>query len=65
MRTSLEFDVTAANHSALVARAENEVRVYLELSKEDDLASHVDMELKVEANQQDDNYVAHVHVRIK
>jgi hypothetical protein len=64
MRTSLEFDVTAANHSALVAKAENEVRVYLELSKEDDLASHVDMELKVEAGQKDD-YIAHVHVRIK
>jgi hypothetical protein len=64
MRTSLEFDVTAANHSALVTKAENEVRVYLELSKEDDLASHVDMELKVEAGQKDD-YIAHVYVRIK
>jgi len=64
MRTTLEFNVIAATHSALVAKAESELRTYLELSKEDDLTSHADMELKVEAHQNND-YIAHVHVRIK
>lgn len=64
MRTSLEFSVTAANHSALVAKAEGQVRTYLELPKDADLTSYVDMELKVEA-QEDKDYVAHAHVRIK
>jgi hypothetical protein len=64
MRTTLEFSVVAATHSALIAKAESEVQKYLELAEGDDLASHADMELKVEAHDNKE-YIAHIHVRIK
>ena len=64
MRTTLEFSVIAATHSALVAKAKSEVKTYLELAEDDDLSSHADMELKVEAHK-DKEYIAHVHVRVK
>jgi len=64
MRTSLEFNVLGETHKELVEKAEKKIRAYLDLSHAQDLASQVDVELKVEAGQKDD-YVAHVHVRIK
>jgi hypothetical protein len=62
MRTSLEFNVTGSTHKDLVQEAEKAIKSYLELDEED-LTSHVDVELKVEPHEKE--YIAHVHVRIK
>jgi hypothetical protein len=64
MRTSLEFNVLGESHKELIEKAEKKIRTYLDLSHAHDLESQVDVELKVEAGQKDD-YIAHVHVRIK
>jgi hypothetical protein len=64
MRTSLEFNVLGDTHKELVEKAEKKIRTYLDLSHAQDLASQVEVELKVEAGQKDD-YIAHVHVRVK
>jgi hypothetical protein len=64
MRSTLEFIVIAKTHSELIAKAEIEVRKYLELAEGDDLAPHADMELKVGTTETKE-YAAHVHVRIK
>ncbi len=63
MRTSLEFNVLGSTHKELKQEAEKQIRTYLELSREDDLSSYADTELKVETHE--DKYIAHVHVRIR